>query len=62
MATTDDEIDSLALAIERLWAVPLRDTVRDAGELVLAQRSVTMEDLVVLGMELGDALDTEADD
>ena len=29
---------------------------------LLAQRSVTMEDLVVLGMERGEALDTEADD
>ena len=49
---------ALVLAIEHLWAVPLRDAVRDAGGMVLAQRSVTVEDLVVLGMDLGDALAT----
>src|SRR4051794_35246977 len=51
-----DGSSALVLAIEHLWAVPLRDAVRDAGGLVLAQRSVTLEDLVVLGMDLGDAL------
>ena len=44
----------LVLAIEHLWAVPLRDAVRDAGGLVLAHRSLTIEDLVVLGLDLGD--------
>ena len=57
-----DGASALVLAIEHLWAVPLRDAVRDAGGLVLAQRSLTMEDLVVLGMDLGDALaDADAD-
>lgn len=57
-----DGTSALVLAIEHLWAVPLRDAVRDAGGLVLAQRSVTLEDLVVLGMDLGDALaDTDTD-
>jgi hypothetical protein len=55
-----DGSSALVLAIEHLWAVPLRDAVRDAGGLVLAQRSVTLEDLVVLGMDLGDTL-TDAD-
>ena len=57
-----DGASALVLAIEHLWAVPLRDAVRDAGGIVLAQRSLTMEDLVVLGMDLGDALaDADAD-
>ncbi len=57
-----DGASALVLAIEHLWAVPLRDAVRDAGGIVLAERSLTMEDLVVLGMDLGDALaDADAD-
>jgi hypothetical protein len=51
-----DGSSALVLAIEHLWAVPLRDAVRDAGGLVLAHRSLTPEDLVVLGMDIGDAL------
>jgi hypothetical protein len=45
------------LAIEHLWAVPLRDAVRDAGGLVLAHRSISAEDLVTFGMVLGDVAD-----
>ena len=46
---------ALVLAIEHLWAVPLRDAVRDAGGVVIGHRSLTIEDLVVFGMALGDA-------
>ena len=57
-----DGTSALVLAIEHLWAVPLRDAVRDAGGLVLAHRSLTVEDLVVLGMAIGDAIaDADAD-
>jgi hypothetical protein len=46
------------LAIEHLWAVPLRD----AGGIVLGNRSLTAEDLVAFGMDIGDeaALEAEA--
>ena len=53
-----DGSSALVLAIEHLWAVPLRDAVRDAGGLVLGHRMLTPESLVALGMYLGD----EADD
>ena len=56
-----DGSSALVLAIEHLWAIPLRDAVRDAGGIVLAHRSLTAEDLVVFGMDLGDAL-ADADD
>ena len=54
-----DGSSALVLAIEHLWAVPLRDAVRDAGGLVLAHRSLTAEDLVALGLAIGDAADEE---
>jgi hypothetical protein len=41
-------------AIEHLWAIPLRDAVREAGGLVLGHRSITPENLIALGMRLGD--------
>jgi hypothetical protein len=44
---------ALVLAIEHLWAIPLRDAVRDAGGVVLGHRSVTAEDLVAFGISLG---------
>jgi hypothetical protein len=50
-----DGSSALVLAIEHLWAVPLRDAVRDAGGVVLAHRSITAEDLIALGMDVGDA-------
>ena len=50
-----DGSSALVLVIEHLWAVPLRDAVRDAGGLVLAHRSLTMEDLVGLGVAIADA-------
>ncbi len=46
---------ALVLAIEHLWAIPLRDAVRDAGGLVIGHRSLTSEDLVAFGMTLGNA-------
>jgi hypothetical protein len=52
-----DGSSALVLAIEHLWAVPLRDAVRDAGGLVLAHRSLTAEDLVALGLVIGDIAD-----
>ncbi|MET0325033.1 MAG: hypothetical protein ABW219_07420 [Ilumatobacteraceae bacterium] len=54
-----DGSSALVLAIEHLWAVPLRDAVRDAGGLVIGHRSLTAEDLVVFGMDLGDAAELE---
>jgi hypothetical protein len=51
---------ALVLAIEHLWAVPLRDAVRDAGGLVLGHRSLSAEDLVAFGMDLGDAAELDA--
>ncbi len=50
---------ALVLAIEHMWAVPLRDAVRDAGGLVLGHRSLSAEDLVAFGMDLGDAVALE---
>jgi hypothetical protein len=60
-----DGSSALVLAIEHLWAVPLRDAVRDAGGLVLAHRSLSAEDLIALGLAIGyeaeiEAADTEA--
>jgi uncharacterized membrane protein len=52
-----DGSSALVLAIEHLWAVPLRDAVRDAGGIVLGHRSLTVEDLVAFGMDLGDDVD-----
>ena len=54
-----DGSSALVLAIEHLWAVPLRDAVRDAGGLVLGHRSLSAEDLVVFGIDLGDAAELE---
>jgi hypothetical protein len=48
-----DGSSALVLAIEHLWAMPLRDAVRDAGGVVLAHRTITPEDLIALGMAIG---------
>ena len=56
-----DGSSALVLAIEHLWAVPLRDAVRDAGGLVLGHRTLTPEDLVALGVVLGAAAELEAE-
>ena len=55
-----DGSSALVLAIEHLWALPLRDAVRDAGGLVLAHRSLSAEELVAFGMDLGDEMDRQA--
>jgi hypothetical protein len=55
-----DGSSALVLAIEHLWAIPLRDAVRDAGGLVIGHRSLTAEDLVALGMAIGDEAALEA--
>jgi len=47
-----DGSSALVLAIEHLWAIPLRDAVRDAGGLVLGHRSITPEELIALGIGL----------
>ena len=52
-----DGSSALVLAIEHLWAVPLRDAVRDAGGVVVAHRSMTVEDLIAFGMAIGDEVD-----
>jgi hypothetical protein len=52
-----DGSSALVLAIEHLWAVPLRDAVRDAGGIVLGHRSLTPEDLIAFGMDVGDRVD-----
>ena len=55
-----DGSSALVLAIEHLWALPLRDAVRDAGGLVLAHRSLTPEELIAFGVALGDEAELEA--
>lgn len=55
-----DGSSALVLAIEHMWAVPLRDAVRDAGGVVIAHRSLTAEDLVAFGMALGEEAALEA--
>ena len=49
-----DGSSALVLAIEHLWAVPLRDAVREAGGIVLGHRTLTPEGLIALGMYLGE--------
>jgi hypothetical protein len=50
LADLPDGSSALVLAIEHLWAVPLRDAVREAGGVVLAHRSLTAEDLIAFGI------------
>jgi hypothetical protein len=57
-----DGSSALVLAIEHLWAIPLRDALRDAGGLLLAHRSLSAEDLVALGMAIGDEAELEAEE
>ena len=56
-----DGSSALVLAIEHLWAIPLRDAVRDAGGLVLGHRTFTPQDLVALGMVIGVEAGIEAE-
>jgi hypothetical protein len=55
-----DGSSALVLAIEHLWAIPLRDAVRDAGGLVLGHLMLTPEDLVALGMVAGAVAELES--
>jgi hypothetical protein len=55
-----NDSSALVLAIEHLWAVPLRDAVRDAGGVVIAHRGLTAEDLIAFGMALGDAAESDS--
>ena len=55
-----DGCSALVLAIEHFWAMPLRDAVRDAGGVVIGHRSLTLEDLIAFGMDLGDEAELEA--
>ncbi len=50
---------ALVLAIEHLWAMPLRDAVRDAGGVVLGHRSLTPEDLIAFGIDIAVEADIE---
>ena len=59
-AELPDGSSALVLAIEHLWAIPLRDAVRDAGGLVLGHRTLSAEDLVALGMVIGVEAELEA--
>ncbi|HWL50729.1 MAG TPA: hypothetical protein VNT92_12695 [Acidimicrobiia bacterium] len=56
-----DGSSALVLAFEHLWAVPLREAVRDAGGVVLAHRALSAEDLIGLGMLMGYAAELEAE-
>jgi GAF domain-containing protein len=51
---------ALVLAIEHLWAVPLRDAVRDAGGIVIGHPSLSAEDLIAFGMVLGEAAEDDS--
>jgi hypothetical protein len=51
---------ALVLAIEHLWAIPLRDAVRGAGGVVIGHHAITIEDLILLGMTLADEAEAAA--
>ena len=55
VAELPDGSSALVIAIEHLWAIPLRDAVRGAGGVVMAHRTLTLEDLITFGMHLGAA-------
>jgi hypothetical protein len=54
LAELPDGSAALVLAIEHLWAIPLRDAVRGAGGVMLGHRSLTVEDLIAFGMDAGE--------
>jgi len=43
------------LIIEHVWALPLRDAVADAGGILMGNQWIGAQDLVALGVALGDA-------
>ena len=59
LAGLPDGSSALVLAIEHLWAIPLRGAVRDAGGVVIGHRSLTPEQLVGVGMDVGDEVEAE---
>ena len=59
LAALPDGSSALVLAIEHLWAIPLRDAVRDAGGVVIGHNSLTPEQLVAFGMDVGDEVVAE---
>jgi uncharacterized membrane protein len=50
LADLPDGSGALVLVVEHRWLIPLADAVRDAGGLVLARRSLGLEELVALGL------------
>ena len=59
LAGLPDGSSALVLAIEHLWAIPLRDAVRDAGGVVIGHNSLTPEQLIAFGMDVGDEVVAE---
>jgi hypothetical protein len=64
----DELIDNLPdgtagvlLIIEHHWAVPLRDAIADAGGILMANRWIGAQDLVLLGAALRDAAEADED-
>ena len=55
-----DDSAALLLIIEHRWAVPVREAVVDAGGLLLANRWVGAQDLVLLGAALREEADAGA--
>ena len=53
-----DRSAALLLIIEHAWAVPLRDAVVDAGGVLMANRWIGVQDLVVLGAALREEADS----
>ena len=59
LADLPDGSSALVLAIEHLWAVPLRNAVRDAGGVV-SGTDPHPEELITFGMDVGDEIELEA--
>jgi hypothetical protein len=51
----------LLLIIEHAWAVPFRDAVIDAGGILLANRWIGVQDLVMIGAALRATADEDVD-
>ncbi len=54
LADLPEGTGALVLVVEHRWLIPLRDAVRDAGGIVLARRSLGLEELAALGLALSD--------
>ncbi len=55
LAELPDGTGALVLVVEHRWLIPLRDAVRDAGGVVMARRTIGLEELVALGLAAGEA-------